>query len=288
MIIEKLNRTITLYDKNDLVDRKRSIEREFNKVLETSKPKVITFDEYANKYELYDKNNPEKHNRTMQYGKALAQYAGKIEKYDPKRMQEMLSNDKQNHVFHAGKLGYLCDQLKNVGFYSYPQSTYKKVDRQLRSYMHPGSFRQHALWLNEEWSQNIIVWDAVGDIDADVLTFEEWWSLFSELDKRMWVECYDSRIEMHVEEERHEINKCVELNHKFFTENKVVLLGEMSETLKEMKLFDTEVKEGFRGVIIQTKGDYTLELNDLRYLSLLAPTGNVIEKENFTIRINYT
>ena len=216
----------------------------------------------------------------LMYAKSMITHSHEYEGVTKENFYDFMSVDEQNHWYHSIKLMWLMNEIKTNGLYSYPQAYIKDNGRWV---VHPGQFRVHALICLEQWDQKFILWDK-GWPDIEELSFSEWWSLFKDCDRSMFVTETPNLLEMHVGEERLELYELTKAVHKMYKKNKITLEGRVDSEIED--LFDLFKYDG-EGVGIVTKDNYVLQENDLKWILHLTPDHLKFEKENYTFYNNY-
>lgn len=267
---------------------KEQVKREWKKTLETAKPKRIPYGQFVKKYNLYNEKSSQytaESNPLLQpslnYAVGMVQHCGKLErlKGSDKNLMRMIGESyKQDLVFHAGKLSWLIEQIDNL--YSTVSAVNFKRYGEMCAHVHPGSFRQHAMIVADYMHHNIIVWDTLDQIDAPVMGFHEWWNVYDHPKKDTFFEIYDNRIEAHMAESRPDMYSFIERQYDLFGSEKVSIIGNQSDKLAELDLFREGKNEG---LVIETKNDYTLKLDDVCGFFFVTPDNPRYETDNYTI-----
>tara|TARA_Y100001936_G_scaffold249148_1_gene298710 strand:- start:456 stop:1325 length:870 start_codon:yes stop_codon:yes gene_type:complete len=193
-----------------------------------------------------------------------------------------------NWVFHKIKVQWLINQYRTVGLYSPIQARFKKIPTEKlhkqsgnRLFVHPGMSRVHALRHVRAFDSSVIVWDPHEYIDKVHMTFDEWYSMFSDLDQGVFgTNVQGECLEMHVNEDRKDMYDTVkEIKLNMYKHKKPLIIGKCDESIEHLFRRDN-VKEG---VIIETQD--TLQYDDLRiFLDLYPGEKEEIETERMAIR----
>jgi hypothetical protein len=216
----------------------------------------------------------------LMYAKSMVTHSHEYEGVTKENFYDFMSVADQNHWYHSIKLMWLMNEIKTHGLYSYPQAYIKDGGRWV---VHPGQFRVHALICLEKWEQEFILWDE-GFPDVEELSFLEWFGLFKDCGRTMFVTETPNLLEMHVGEERLELYDWTRKVHEMYKGNKITLEGRVVPEITN--LFDLYEYDGV-GVGIVTKNDYVLQEFDLKWILHLTPSTQKVEKENFTFYNNY-
>ena len=214
-------------------------------------------------------------------------------------MDVELTEDKKGHleiqshnwIFHKIKVQWLINQYRTKGLYSPIQARFKKLPTEKlhkqsgnKIFVHPGMSRVHALRHVRAFDSPVIVWDPYEYIEKEHMSFDQWYGMFSGLDRgifaaKMQGEC----IEMHVNEDRDDMyNTVKEIKLNMYKHKKPILIGECDPDLEH--LFRRDDAEKWRdGVVIET--NKVLEYEDLRYfLDLYPGEKEEIEQKRISIR----
>ena len=216
----------------------------------------------------------------LMYAKSMVTHSHEYEGVTKENFYDFMTVADQNHWYHSVKLMWLMNEIKTNGLYSYPQAYIKDGGKWV---VHPGQFRVHALICLEKWEQEFILWDK-GWPDIEELTFLEWWGLFKDCGRSMFVTETPNLLEMHVGEERLELYAMTKAVHEMYKKNKITLEGRVVPEIED--LFDLFTYDG-EGVGIVTKNNYVFQELDLKWILHLTPDHLKVEKENFTLYNNY-
>lgn len=266
----------------------RKTKEHFEELLKTSKPKLITYGEFLEldlyaegmRYDGVDKNDA----LVTSYAVDMLKYCGKIDKLTKKNWMDLTGeSERYNRIFHAGKLSFLLEEYKNHGFYSIPQSIIRRTGDGYCGFMHPGSIRRHAMYILNCVEENIILWDDVGLSDKPELTWEEFLEFFNIEGQSIFAALADKCVEMHTSEDREKLYNITFGMHDIYGENKPVVIGEVSGDVQSHDIFDTELSDGYTGIVFETKDGYVLQMSDLKYVMYITNKTSSYETENFTI-----
>ena len=188
----------------------------------------------------------------------------------------MAAHDK-NMYFHANKIQWLVNIIRNEGLYSVPQAYLSKE----YWFCHPGQFRVYAIEYTD-CNEEFVVWDSKELIKEPEISFDEWYDLYNHHDDKALfaVKIDDNRIEMHVGEERDDLYKVIKGSHDAFNGRKPILDGTCDDEIKH--LFNIGK---YMGIGMGIKGH--VGLTDLRDMLDFHPSKEIIKKENFTLYNNY-
>ena len=269
---------------NDFVDKKwkrvmsiEQIREVFDRVKENN-PKVISFNEAKKLGLTEDFREWRGNNVTVLQCYGIYLLYGWQYEYNDKHFQEFMSDHDQNHFYHGVKLNWLVDIIKNEGLYSVPQAVL--FDERDTWFVHPGQTRVRAI-AHTECNEDFILWDIGNQIDLPVMTFEEWWKPYDiHKDKSLFLAEFDCKLEVHVGEERGELNDLVKETIDCFKKQKPILEGTCDEMFEDLFTHGT-----YEGHGIGIKGNFTLE-NCTGMLDF-HPKHKIIENKEWSLFNNY-
>ena len=203
-----------------------------------------------------------------------------------------LEIQEHNWVFHKVKIQWLINQYRTIGLYSCIQGRFKNIPKWEKQhkhhsrknfFVHPGMSRVHALRHLRAFDSKVIVWDPNNQIDKKPLTFDEWYGMFEGL-KDIGIFATNIGgfcIEMHVNEERKDMYDTVkEVKINMYKQKRPLLIGNCQSGIEKCFRRDNDKT----GVIIETKNDYELKFEDLRFfLDLFPGVSENVDNERFRI-----
>lgn len=258
------------FEKNVSVDT--NLYDWFTKISENHKPKLITIRDYL---DLTRKERVHFNDIEMCTNYAL-QVLQRYKFYNSESRD--LENPKTNRWFHSNKVSWMIDQKNTIGLYS-PMQACIRPDSGKKIKLHPGVHRFCANYATNSLDEKIVFWDAMGDSDSDVLSFDEWVNLWPIEKCRDYGIC-DTMIEVNVEEERKDMwNFAFNLTN-MMGETPPHFIGSCSDDISHLLSENTNSK-----FVIESKVDREITKHDLLPLLSINPSVTEIKTKSIDVKI---